>query len=287
MSLHENKQPLVSICIPVYNAEKTIVSTLQSIITQTYQNIEIIISDNASADNSLDLIEEFTDPRMAIYKNSVNVGAEKNFTKCIDLATGDYIAIFHADDIYTPEMVEKQVRTFQENPSIGAVFTAATYINEDNEKIGESKLPDAIKGKKKCDFGEIFISLLRDGPFLMCPSAMVKSKLYRELNPFKYEQFGTSSDLDMWLRILEKHPIVILEERLLNYRISKSQGSYVLMYLRTEKSDFLKTMDYYLSVKSRDLNIPDDVLDSYEIKRNFDNLLRAVNHLIKNETHDA
>jgi glycosyltransferase involved in cell wall biosynthesis len=282
-----SQQPLVSICIPAYNAEKTIVSTLRSIITQTYQNLEIIIVDNASTDNTLDLVGEFTDPRMLIYKNSVNIGAERNFSRCIELAIGDYIALFHADDIYMPEMVERQVRAFQANPSIGAVFTTATYINEYNERIGESIFPDNLKGKNICNFEDIFIPLLRYNNFLMCPSAMVKSKLYKELSPFNYEKFGTSADLDMWLRILEKYPIAILEEKLLNYRISKTQGSYVLMYLLTEKSDFLKTIDYYLSVKSRELDIPGEILDSYEIKRKFDNFLRAVNHLIKNEPHEA
>lgn len=282
-----NKQPLVSICIPTYNVEKTITETLTSVVNQTYKNIEIIISENASTDNTLTILNTFNDPRLRIHKNNKTVSAEKNWNKCIELASGDYIAIFHADDLYMPDMVEKQVKAFIDNPSIGAVFTTATYINEHGEKIGESKFPDMLKGKRIYDFKDIFFASLRNGTFLMTPSAMVRSDIYKELTPFNYEQFRSSADLDMWLRILEKHPVVILEERLLNYRISKSQGSYTLGYLHTEKSDFLKTMDHYLSVKSENLNIPGDILDSYEIKRSFDNLLRAVNHLIKGEPQDA
>jgi len=281
------KQPLVSICIPTYNVEKTLAGTLTSIIDQTYKNLEIIISENASTDNTLTLLNKFNDPRIRIYKNNKTISAEKNWNKCIELAKGDFTAIFHADDLYSPEMVEKQVKTFLDNPAIGAVFTAATYINEFGKKIGESKFPDMLKGKKTYDFSDIFFSLMRNGTFLMCPSAMVKSEIYKELTSFNYEQFRTSADLDMWLRILEKHPIAFLEERLLNYRISKSQGSYTLGYLHTEKSDFLKTMDHHLSVKSRNMNIPYEILDSYEIKRSFDNLLRSVNHLIKSEPQDA
>jgi glycosyltransferase involved in cell wall biosynthesis len=281
------KKPLVSICIPTYNAERTIEDTLGSILNQTYKNLEIIISENASKDNTFTLLNKFNDPRIRIYKNNKTISGEKNWSKCIELASGEFTAIFHADDMYMPDMVEKQVKSFLDNPSIGAVFTTATYINENDEKIGESKFPHILKGKKIYDFTDIFFASLRNGTFLMCPSAMVRSDLYKELNPFNYEQFRTSADLDMWLRILEKHPIVIIQERLLNYRISKSQGSYTLGYLYTEKSDFLKTMDHYLSVKSGNLNIPSDILDSYEIKRSFDNLLRAVNHLIKDEPQDA
>ncbi|MCO5383612.1 MAG: glycosyltransferase [Methanosarcina barkeri] len=153
--------PLVSICIPVYNSEKTIVSTLQSILNQTYQNLEIIIVDNASTDNTLDLIGKLTDPRIIIYKNSVNIGAEKNFSKCIELATGDYIAIFHSDDLYKQEMVQKQVQAFQENPSIGAVFTLANQINEQGEVIGEYKLPVELKNNGTYCFSEIINLILK------------------------------------------------------------------------------------------------------------------------------
>jgi len=93
-----SNQPLVSICIPTYNAKKTVVQTVQSILNQTYKNLEIIIVDNASTDNTLDLLQKFKDPRIKIYKNIKNIGAEKNFSRCIELAKGKYIAIFHADD---------------------------------------------------------------------------------------------------------------------------------------------------------------------------------------------
>ena len=105
-----NKQPLVSICIPTYNVEKTIAETLNSIIDQTYKNLEIVISENASTDNTLSLLDKFNDPRIKIYRTSKTIIAEQNFSRCIELATGDYIAIFHADDLYNSNMVEKQVQ---------------------------------------------------------------------------------------------------------------------------------------------------------------------------------
>jgi len=99
------QQPLVSICMPVYNAENTITETIHSILEQTYGNMEILIVDNASTDNTPSLLKEFNDPRLKIYWNDVNIGAEKNFSKAVHLASGEYIAIFHSDDLYLPEMV--------------------------------------------------------------------------------------------------------------------------------------------------------------------------------------
>ena len=192
MLAYQNKKPLVSVCIPTYNAEKTVGSTLQSILNQTYQNSEIIIVDNASTDNTLALLQNFNDPRIKSYKNSKNIGAEKNWSRCIELASGEYIAIFHADDLYKSDMVEKQVHVFQDNPSIGAVFTMANRINDRGEVMGEHKLPVKLKGRKTYYFLEIFCSLLKNGNFLMCPSAVVRSKIYKELTPFNSTHFYKS-----------------------------------------------------------------------------------------------
>lgn len=287
MSLHKNEQPLVSICIPVYNSEKTIASTLQSILTQTYQNLEIIIAENASTDHTLAILETFSDSRMKIYKNNKTIMGEKNFSRCIELATGDYIAIFHADDLYMPDMVQKQVNAFQENPSIGAVFTWANYINEVGGVIGEHKLPVEVKNKTIFDFSEILISILRNGNFLMCPSAMVRSEIYKELAPFKDDPFGSSADLDMWLRILEKHTIAILNENLMSYRISKTQGCRLYNYLRTKEADFFKVMDFHLSKKNDDLKIPKSALNRYELQRTVDNITRSVNLILKSQPQEA
>jgi glycosyltransferase involved in cell wall biosynthesis len=281
-------QPLVSVCIPTYNAEKTVVSTLKSILDQTYQNLEIIIVDNASTDDTLALLRKFEDPRIKIYKNSKNIGAEKNWSRCIELARGEYIAIFHADDLYMLEMVEKQVQAFQDNPSVGAVFTMANRINERGEVLGEGiLLPAELREKRIYYFHEIFISIMGNLNFLRCPSAMVRSEIYKELAPFNDERFGTSVDLDMWLRILERHPIAILDEKLMSYRISDIQGSYSYNYLRTEQADFFKVMDYYRSSKSGDLDIPQSALNKYELFRSRDNITRAMNHLIKGQSEDA
>lgn len=282
-----SNQPLVSICIPTYNAEKTVVQTVQSILNQTYHNMEIIIVDNASTDDTLALLRKFNDPRMKIHKNTKNIGAEKNFSRCVELAKGKYIAIFHADDLYMPDMVQKQVRAFQDNPTVGAVFTTVNIINSRGEIIGEGKLPVELRSKEIYFFPEIFLSLLENGNFFVSPSAMVKSKLYKKLMPFNVERFGTSADLDMWLRILEEHPVAILDEKLMSYRISYTHGTYQFGYVRTEQADFFKVVDYYLSVESGALSIPRSVLNKYGFIKSIDKIRCAVSCLAKGKSGDA
>ena len=101
--------PLVCICIPTYNAEKTIAATLRSVLGQTYQHLNIQIVDNHSSDATVTIVESFSDERITLHHNSVNLGGEGNFNRCIALARGKYTAIYHADDIYESEMVAAQV----------------------------------------------------------------------------------------------------------------------------------------------------------------------------------
>ena len=121
----------------------------------------------------------------------------------------------------------------------------------------------------------------------MCPSCMVRGKLYKELTPFDWDRFGTSADLDMWLRILEKCPIAIIEEKLMRYRLSTTHGSYQFRFLRTGEADFFKVMDYHLSVKSGVLDIPRSALNKYEFRRSPDKIMRAINYLNKGESQEA
>ena len=276
-----HNQPLVSICIPTYNVEKTVIDTVQSILNQTYHNSEIIIVDNDSTDDTLNLLRKFKDSRIKIYKNNKNIGGEANFSKCVKLANGEYIAVFHADDLYMPDMVQKQVQIFQDDPSVGAVFTRADFINSYGKIIGESKLPIELGNKRIYYFSEIFVSILSNLNFLICPSAMVRGKIYKELMPFNEKKFGTSADLDMWLRILERQPIAIIDEKLMSHRVSKAQGSFYSRYLRTEQADFFKVIDYYLANKVDNMDISRNVLKKYEFLRSIDKIRCAVNYLIQ------
>jgi hypothetical protein len=178
-------------------------------------------------------------------------------------------------------MVERQVQVFQENPTVGAVFTRANFINNYGKIIGESNLPIELENKKNYYFSEIFLSILSNLNFLICPSAMVRGKIYKELVPFNERKFGTSADLDMWFRILERYPIAISNEKLMNYRINDTHGSFQLRYLRTEQADFFKVIDYYLSAKVNNINIPKSNLNKYEFLRSIDKIRCAVNYLIQ------
>ena len=277
-----NNYPLVSICIPTYNNARFLRECLDSIVNQTYQNKEIIIVDNASTDETKKIVKEYVEKyKIKYYRNEKNIGGEANFTRCIELAQGEFIAIYHSDDIYLPNMVEKQVKVFQDNSTLGAVFTSANFINSYGKIIGESKFPIELISEKVYYFPEIFLSILSNLNFLSCPSAMVRGKIYKEVIPFNEKMFGTSADLDMWFRILGRFPIAIINEKLMNRRIYNTHGSFSYGYLRTEQADFYRVMDYYLANKVNNMDISRNVLNKYEFLRSIDRIRCATNYLIQ------
>jgi glycosyltransferase involved in cell wall biosynthesis len=243
-----NRNPLVCICIPTYNAERTIADTLHSLLEQTYTHFVIKIVDNASTDGTLSVVRKFKDPRISVIQGVTNIGGEGNFNRCIDLATGEYTAIFHADDLYERTMVARQVAEFEENPEVGAVFSEATLIDESGQAIGSVRRPPGLRRNSHIyDFQKIFKAVLRHSNFLMCPSAMLRTKIYREeIQRFRADLFGSSADLDVWLRVLERHSISILPDRQIRYRISPTQGSYTLGRARVARADLFLVIDHYL-----------------------------------------
>jgi len=270
--------PLVSICIPVFNGERTIHKTINSILNQTYQNLEIIIIDNCSTDSTAKIVQEYRDPRIRFIRNELHLPtAEYNWNRCFEYVRGEFMAIFHADDVYQPQIISRQVETFLKYPSVGAVFTMGKIINEMDEITGHFRLPKGIQGSTPYLYDTLLLSVLEYGDFLPCPSAMLRTSHYLELSPFRYDECGSASDLDMWLRGAKTRPIIILDEQLLHYRVSKTQGTYLINYSRTAEADFFKVMDLHLKTTTN--SIKKRIKYRYDLFRLEDQLNCAINYL--------
>jgi glycosyltransferase involved in cell wall biosynthesis len=290
-----NKQqlPLVSICIPTYNSSSTIKQTLNSIINQSYKNLEIIICDNASEDKTLDIIKTIKDPRIIVYENKTNIGGEGNFSLCIKYATGQYTAIFHADDVYKTKMVEKQIALFESNNSLGAVFTESITINENGDFTGRRKTPKNLDKKNNIitlNFDALFKQTLLNHNFLTCPSAMLRSTIYKkEIVRYRSDLFKSSSDLDVWFRVAKKYTIAIICEPLMQYRISPNQYTSGIVRKRIKQADFFLVIDHYLNDnKVKKILLNEDYRHIGWLKRS-DRVIRAMNFYIigdRNETRN-
>lgn len=127
----------VSILIPVYNRERYIQEALRSALSQTYENTEIVLVDNASTDGTWDVACQIAalDARIKVFRNAENIGPVRNWLKCVEYATGDYIKILWSDDLLHPEFLEKTLPCLQDD-GVGFVYSAACAFSSDQPDNG-------------------------------------------------------------------------------------------------------------------------------------------------------
>lgn len=210
--------PLVSVFIPVYNGEATIKATIESVLSQTYTNLELIVVDDCSKDNSRQIIDSFTDPRIKrIYK-------EKNDNICIssniglDLCSGKYLSSMGHDDLWTPDKLEKQVRFLEANPDYSACFTRIDVINECDEIVNDTyeDLANMSNLPVLSQCGWIFL-LTVNGNQLAAPSSLFRREVFDKTGGYKTPLLMTQ-DYEMWLRALTVGNIHVIDEKLTKYR---------------------------------------------------------------------
>ena len=236
----------VSICVPFYNREKYLGETIKSILDQTYKDFELILIDDCSSDNSYKLAQSFTDPRIKLFRNFEKLGAPENFNRCIELAKGELIAIYHSDDIYEKTIVEEEAFQFQNHPRLGAVFAMAHSIDSIDNIIGELYLDKKFKGRDHIDFRMFFHSYFEsDKGSLVCPTAMIPRKVYDEIGMYDSKNYQCTFDYDLYFRILEKYPIKILEKKLIKYRIHDEQDTKKLKKKGIEPQEFYKLFNKF------------------------------------------
>ncbi len=146
--------PLVSVCIPTYNSSKYLKEAINSVITQGFNEFELIIVDNHSNDDTDDIVYSFNDKRIRYYKNSQNIGAIDNHNKCIDLSNGKFIKFLCSDDVLLPNVIYDQVTCLLKHSKV-ALVTCDMYITDYSlqNKIPYHFYPGMNKGDrivKKC-----------------------------------------------------------------------------------------------------------------------------------------
>ena len=179
---------LVTIGIPVYNVALFIEHTLKSVLNQSYTNFELIITDDGSADNTVEVIRSFNDPRITLIVDDENHGISYRLNQQIDLAKGKYFVRMDGDDLMFPDRVEKQVRYLEEHPDVDVVGAGAVIINNENQIIGMRI--NKINCKKPTD-------AIKTIPFIH-PTVTGKIEFFRR---HKYdEELSGVEDKDLWCR---------------------------------------------------------------------------------------
>lgn len=210
-----------------YNRERYIRRAIESVLNQTYDDLEFIIVDDGSKDNTKDIIESYQDKRIKYYP------LERNSFYCyaanygLQFCQGEYIAFMNSDDIWLPEKLEKQLRYLQEHQECKACFTALTLIDNEENDISDTchEMRDLFS-KQYASQKECIQYLFKYKNTLCHPSALVPKSVMDQVGGFNL-MFCQLADYDLWLRIVSEGPIHVLEERLIQFRWDLKKKSQI------------------------------------------------------------
>jgi len=278
--------PSVSVVVPVLDGEAFVRESLESILGQTYAPAEVIVMDDGSTDSTPEIVASYGD-RVRYVRQPSTRGIYGNANDGIALASGDLIGVFHADDVYLPEMLEREVGWLEEHPDAGAVFCSDIFIDADGRELWRLELPPEIRGGQALDYATVLNALLTyTNTFLRVPTALVRGSVYQELGGYRDAEFKNTSDLEMYLRISRRYAIGVLDDHLLRYRRGHGSSSERYHRIRTDAFRFFEIIDLELEAGGRAV-ATQEALRAYEAHRAVDGVLRAVNHYILGDRHQA
>ncbi len=210
--------PLISVIIPLYNHEKFIYEAAVSVLEQTYDNLELIIIDDGSRDNSVATVSTISDNRLKLYTQK-NIGAHATINRGIASAKGDYIAILNSDDIYYPTRLQTFVDAIEKDKTIDALFSQVEAIHEDNKHyFFFSNTPKHNIPLKRDHPDQIFAAdLLGINIITTTSNLFCKKEVFDEIGLFKNYRY--SHDLDFSLRLFHQKHVRFINEPLLCYRV--------------------------------------------------------------------
>ena len=275
--------PLVNVIIPCCNAGEYVKEAINSIVSQTYKNLEILIVDDASTDHSLSKIEAIKDDRIRILRLQENTKKIGAVNQAFELAKGDCIAFQDADDFSHPQRIEKQLQEFSKDKELGICFTGFQYFGAGTKKVENLALTDeALK--------TIYLKFMRNDSGLnmpACATALVKKDLILKTggyHPFFIDRVG--EDIYLMYQILRSAKGITVDEVLYNYRIHENSLTSAQMNGKNAKASYswhlIRDLIFNLEEKSTNLLAADkEVLLNVELKCCQEKLAEAISEIAK------
>ena len=209
----------VSVAIPTYNGSKFLKDTIASVLCQTFQDFELVVVDDCSTDATEDVVRSFDDPRIKFVKNRDHLGLPGNWNRCIGLCRGEYVTLFHQDDLMLPLNLEKKASLLERSSGVGLVCSNFTLIDS-NGDISSQQI-DLAEDNLAEDFiqkgDEFFKRLISGRNIVCCPSVLARRKCYERLGGFDL-RLPFAADFEMWMRISQFYDVALLSESLIQYR---------------------------------------------------------------------
>lgn len=207
--------PTISVIVPAYNAERTILETIASVQQQTFSDFELIVINDGSTDRTLELLNTIKDPRLKIFSYP-NGGVPVARNRGISHATGDFIAFLDADDLWTPDKLELQLAALQQHPDAGVVYSWAYYMDEKGESV-QADNPIFFEGN-------VYPQLLVRDFIVSGSNCLIRRQAVESVGEFD-PSLSSAEDWDYWIRLARHWPFVVVPKLQLFYRYSSGSVS--------------------------------------------------------------
>jgi len=213
--------PAISVCIPTYNGAKYIAQTIESILNQTFTDFEVIVSDDGSSDNTLEIVGSYNDPRIVRIDRLSKVGAEANWNNAVATASASLVKLVCQDDLLYPQCLEVEVQTMSrsENQDVSFCFHLRDFVTPNSRKVIARRV--GYSNLQKYSKTDILTKVVRSGGNPIGePMAVTMRKL--SLNSAGKFRGDYVIDLDMWSKLSDQGSALFIEQHLSAFRISKT-----------------------------------------------------------------
>ncbi|MEH2254094.1 glycosyltransferase [Nostoc sp.] len=216
--------PKISVIIPAYNSEKTIKYTIESVINQSFTDFELIVINDGSQDSTLEVITQIQDSRIKVFSYA-NAGGNVSRNRGLYRAVGKFVSFLDADDLWTPDKLQSQLKALQENVTAKVAYSWTDYINENADFV--------VSGTHINVNGDVYENLLLTNFLENGSNPLICKEALIELSGFD-KSLSAAQDWDMWLRLASKFDFVCIPSVQILYRISANSVSSNLV--RQEKA---------------------------------------------------
>lgn len=241
-TIHNRGTPRVSVVMPVYNREEYIQTATESILNQTFQDLELIVVDDASTDETRSILTDYArrDRRIRVIHNKTNIGPAAAANRGFDLAVGEFIAPMDSDDISDPRRLEHEVGFLDANPSHILVTSSYRVVRHDGSVKYVKKMPAD-------DFAVRWLSRFR---MALVHAASCFRSTFPDGTAVRYDpEFGIGHDFELFTRLMAAGKVAVLREVLFSYRMHPSNISSTRQY--EQRSKYLK-----ISVDQQEKQLP-------------------------------
>ncbi|MGC9502456.1 glycosyltransferase [Baaleninema sp.] len=220
----------ISVVIPVYNGEATIRSTLESVLDQTFRDFELIVIDDGSTDNTVDVVKSIADERISLYSYP-NAGQAESRNRGAKLASGEFLSFIDADDLWTSDKLDAQLQALKDHPDAAVAYSWTAHVDESDRFFRH--------GPRLSFEGNVYDKLIINDFVGSGSNVLVRKSAFFDVGGFE-TSFPPAEDWDLWVRLAAKYRFVVVPKAQILYRTLTRSASFNLAKMEASS---LKVID--------------------------------------------